>query len=179
MVKLEDIKESLPNWPDEVIEQWLLKLANRGSDTGWPPPEDVEGHAWGAILGWRPLSWWKDVTWSLEEQDVGFDALCNGTRRIVNSMIDDVANGKALGDNGDARFHYAMDHLVKSAKFHKPLVVMKLKDGLSVIDGNHRVTALVACQATADEILKHGGKVPATKQQVWMGTHANGAVPLD
>jgi hypothetical protein len=38
MVTSEDIKADVPDWPDEVIEQRLLKLADRGRDTGWPPP---------------------------------------------------------------------------------------------------------------------------------------------
>ena len=72
-----------------------------------------------------------------------------------------------------------MEHLLKTGEFQKPLVVMELEDGLSVIDGNHRVTALIACQAQNDAILQKGGKVPATKQKIWMGTHAKGEVPLD
>jgi hypothetical protein len=33
MVALADIKKDLPTWPDDVIEQWLLYLADR-ADTG-------------------------------------------------------------------------------------------------------------------------------------------------
>jgi hypothetical protein len=97
----------------------------------------------------------------------------------VTGLISDIEKGEATEDNSDARFHRAKGHLAKNGKFEKPLVVMKLKDGLSVIDGNHRITALVACQANADNILKQGGKVPSTKQQIWVGTHAKDEVPLD
>jgi hypothetical protein len=41
---------------NDVIEQWLLKLANRGADTGWPPPEPLGRHAWNDILAEKPLS---------------------------------------------------------------------------------------------------------------------------
>ena len=33
LVELADIKKDLPHGPDEVIKPWLLKLANRGTDT--------------------------------------------------------------------------------------------------------------------------------------------------
>jgi hypothetical protein len=33
LVELAVIKKDLPHWTDEVIEQWLLMLANRGTDT--------------------------------------------------------------------------------------------------------------------------------------------------
>ena len=68
MVELADIKKDLPLWPDDVIEEWLLRLANR-SDTGWPPPE-LGDHVWKNILGNKSLSWWRDVNWNLEEIDV-------------------------------------------------------------------------------------------------------------
>jgi len=40
MVLLADIKKDLPAWPDNVIKQCLVHLANRDS-TGWPPPEPL------------------------------------------------------------------------------------------------------------------------------------------
>jgi hypothetical protein len=39
MTTLQDIKKDLPDWPDDVIDQWLLKLANQ-TGMGWPPPDD-------------------------------------------------------------------------------------------------------------------------------------------
>jgi len=177
MVTARDIKADLPDWPDEVIEEWLLRLANR-PDTGWPPPDDVSQHAWGPILGWRPLAWWKNVTWKLEDHDVGFDALCAGTKQLTARIADDIEKGNAA-DNSEARFAEALNHLAKTGAFQKPLVVMKLDDGLSVIDGNHRITALVACQAQAETLKKNGRKVPSATQKIWMGTHADGEVPLD
>jgi hypothetical protein len=39
------IKNDLPAWPDEVIKEWLLYLANR-DDTGWPPPDPLGHHSW-------------------------------------------------------------------------------------------------------------------------------------
>jgi hypothetical protein len=43
------IKSDLPHWPDEVIELWLLYLANRSAgDTGWPPPDPLGHRGWGS-----------------------------------------------------------------------------------------------------------------------------------
>jgi hypothetical protein len=35
MVELADIKKDLPEWPDELIDEWLVYLANRED---WPAP---------------------------------------------------------------------------------------------------------------------------------------------
>jgi hypothetical protein len=178
MVTAADIKADLPNWPDQVIEDWLLHHANRGAEIGWPPPNDVNFHPWGPIIGWRPLSWWKDVSWTLEEHEIGFDSLCNDSKQAAIRIADEINKDEAQ-DNSDARFESAAKHLTSTGEFHTPLVVMKQGDGLSVLDGNHRVTALISCQAQAEAIKQQGGKVPSTKQKIWMGSHAKGQVPLD
>jgi hypothetical protein len=179
MVDHADIKADLPQWPDDVIDQWLRKLANRGPDTGWPPPEPWGNSSWKYILGRRPLSWWQNVTWNLEQREVNFGALSQGTKRIVNNMIDGHINGHAnlYSADSDVRFRSALGHIAKNGVLPRPLVAMQLKDGISVIDGNHRVAALCACQAGVDEIAKKGGVAPQKIQQVWIGTHSDGEAP--
>jgi hypothetical protein len=181
LVDLATIKTDLPDWPDKVIELWLLKLANRGPDTGWPPPEPFGDNAWKHILGDKPLSWWKSVTWQLEERDLNFDALSQDSRSIVNKMLDAHINNK-INDyttlpNSKARFESAALYVAENGTFPEPLVGIELKDGLSVLDGNHRMTALCYCQKTAEEILEEGGVAPAATQKIWMGSHPRGEVP--
>ena len=153
MIELATIKADLPDWPDEVIELWLLKLANRGSDTGWPPPEPFGESAWKHILGDRPLSWWKRVTWKREDRDLNFEALSQDPRSIVNKMLDAHINNKtnvySTMLNSKARFESAALYIAQNGTVPEPLVGMELEDGLSVLDGNHRMAALCYCQATA------------------------------
>jgi hypothetical protein len=168
LVEFAVIKADLPDWPDEVIEEWLLKLANRGPDTGWPPPERLDGHAWKYILGGRPLSWWKDVTWQLEEHDLKFDALSQASRRIVNQMIDAHINGVAntystLLDSKD-RFESVARYIAENGTFPKPLVVMQLKDGLSVIDTSCDRIVLKAAKRGSPTLAP--GFLKATQDQV-------------
>ena len=66
MVTVADIQKDLPGWADDVIEQWLHYFANE-PDLGWPPPDPLEDHRWGRLLGGRLLSWWKKVTWKTEK----------------------------------------------------------------------------------------------------------------
>ncbi len=177
MVTAQEIKKDLPGWPDGVINGWLLGLANR-PDTGWPPPDDVAAHAWGPILGWRPLSWWNGVTWKLEKRDLSYESLCKATQSAVTGIAKDIEDGNNR-DNCTARVNRAVEQLVKSGEFLESPVVMKLSDGLSVIDGNHRVTALLSSQALAEAFARRGHKVPSTTQNAWVGQHSNGEVPLD
>jgi hypothetical protein len=182
LIDLATIKTDLPDWPDDVIDQWLLKLANRGPDTGWPPPEDLNGHAWRYILGCRSLAWWKNVTWTLEELDFDYAALSLGTKRIVNAMIDGHINDKpnlySSMPDSMTRFQAVGRYIAKHGVFPKPPVAIRLVDGLSVLDGNHRVAAFCACRGAAEEIVKGGGTAPLDKQRFWVGEHSAGEVPL-
>jgi hypothetical protein len=69
--------------------------------------------------------------------------------------------------------------LVQNGTFQRPPIAMRLQDGLSVLDGNHRISALHVCRAGAATVLKKGGIVPPTKQQIWIGTHAENEVPIN
>jgi hypothetical protein len=56
MVTVEDVKKDLPDWPDDVVDQWLVYFANE-PDGGWPPPNPLGDHRWRRLFRGRPLSW--------------------------------------------------------------------------------------------------------------------------
>jgi hypothetical protein len=181
LVELADIKKDLPNWPDEVIEQWLLKLANRGTDTGWPPPEPLGNHAWKYILGGRPFSWWKAVSWRIENNDLTFDSLCAASKRIVRDMLDGHVSGKpnAISRMADGRIRFltAGKYVSEHGTLPEPPLVMRLTDGLSVLDGNHRVAALCFRRLASERIANISGVAPEKTHKVWVASHPRGEVP--
>jgi hypothetical protein len=181
LIELADIKKDLPHWPDEVIEEWLLKLANRGSDTGWPPPEPLGDHTWKYILGGRPLSWWRQVRWTLEDSDLTFDSLSTASKRIVRDMLDGHVNGKpnpiSQIRNSRTRFLTAGKYISENGTSPKPPLVIKKADGLSVLDGNHRVSALCFRRLASERIVNLSGVAPRKIHQVWVATHPRGEVP--
>lgn len=73
MVTRQDIKADIPDWPNDVVDQWLLRLANHPG-MGWPAPDPMTGHRWELLLT-DPISWWKDVTWTPETRDCSFNEL--------------------------------------------------------------------------------------------------------
>lgn len=173
-----EIKNDLPHWPDEVIELWLFYLANR-ADTGWPPPDPLGSHPWAYILGFRPLSWWREVTWKREKVDCGLANLCRATQAIAVDMLQKKA-AKTLDEVTAARFKKASDYILKNREFEMPPVAVRLPDGLSILDGNHRVTAFCGLQQTPDGFLEqYGLRKPMTEQELWIGTHSRGEAPLD
>jgi hypothetical protein len=154
MVAISDIKADLPDWPDDVVEQWLLKFANQ-PEMGWPPPDPMEGHRWELLIT-HPVAWWKDVTWTLETRDCSFDKLSVDARHTMNKMyetlVDGVDNGYG-GDNSPARFQRQLRILALTGQFERPPVFFPIASGLSPLDGNHRLFALHFAAKLSDEEL--------------------------
>jgi hypothetical protein len=169
-VALVRIKADLPQWPDEVIEQWLLKVANRGPETGWPPPEPLKEPC-KFVLGERPLSWWRAVTWRLEEHELNIDRLSASTRRVVREMIDahigGVSNVHTRVPESKLRFTAALEYVSEHGTIPKPPLAMRMRDGIIVIDGNHRVAALCVHQ----EQERKNGSIPLEKHKIWTDAH--------
>jgi hypothetical protein len=177
MVDIADIKEDLPEWPDDVIHQWLLYFANE-PDCGWPPPEPLEGHRWAGILGGRSLSWWKKVSWKKETVTCDTVKLSNKTRDIVQGMIAEIGAGTA-----DAvtrrRFDQSFHFILNNAAFPKPILAMKVPSGLEVVDGNHRMSAFCALQIMPDaKFAELKLTKAAADQEAWIGTHSDGEAPV-
>jgi hypothetical protein len=177
-VSFADIKRDLPAFPDSVINQWLFHLAQR-DDTGWPPPDPLGSHPWTFILGHRPLPWWREVTWKLEKTECSLASLCQGTKAIVIRTLAERTNRTA--DKGTKRrYDNAFHHILNNAVFEEPPIAMRLADGLSFLDGNHRITAFCGLQMIpAEGFERRGVKKPSPEQDVWIGTHRRGETPLD
>jgi hypothetical protein len=170
MTSVADIQKDLPGWPDDVVEQWLHYFANE-PDLGWPPPDPLGDHRWGRLLGGRPPSWWKNVSWKKEKVKCDLASFSRKARTGVAEIQRD--------DTTTKRFKDAYIHIMDHGEFPRALVTMKVKDGLSVLDGSHRLAAFDMLQRTPDKKFAELGKTKAAiEQEVWVGTHSAGEVPL-
>jgi hypothetical protein len=177
MTSVADIKKDLPDWPDDVIEDWLHYFANE-PDCGWPPPDPLGDHRWAGILGDRPLSWWKDVTWEKETVKCDADSLAPKSRTIAATMVTEIGRG-TVDAVTKRRYQQALQYILSHGVFFKPLVAMKAPGGLLVLDGNHRTGAFCGAQMMPDAwFAKLNKKRASLEQEVWIGTHIRGEMPL-
>jgi hypothetical protein len=177
MTTVADIKKSLPNCPDDIIEDWLHYFSNE-PDCGWPPPDPLGHHRWAGILGSRPLSWWNDVTWEKEKVKCSQTTLAPKSRSIAATMVTEIAAGKADAVT-KRRYKQAFQHILEHGNFFRPLVAIKTKAGLLVLDGNHRIGALCGIELLPDAWFTKLNKTrPSLEQEAWIGTHSLGEIPL-
>jgi hypothetical protein len=174
MVEMADIKKDLPDWPDEVIEQWLHYFAQ---DCGWPPPEPLGNDRWNGLLGGKPLSWWKKVSWKKEKIKCDLPNLTAKSRADVCEIVAEMNTGKA-DESTRKRVARSWLYIKDKGEFPHGLLTMKKPDGVSLIDGNHRMAAFQMVQSLTDaQFAQANLQRPSVNQEVWVGTQSDGEVP--
>ena len=137
------IKKDLQNFPDEVIESWLLPLAK---EDGWPPIATT----WNALLLEKPLQFWMAVVWRKQRiaftrfnlHPRSFDAVVGIIQTNTRGLINAYSNLR----NTRKRFNDIIRYLRQHQMLPKPPVI--LSDGFlyRIADGNHRVAAYMYLQ---------------------------------
>ena len=143
----EEIKSTLPNFPDEVITDWLLPFAN---ELGWPPTHERWPYIFAQPIGsWyaTPTDFWRNTSWTKEVMDFSAIALTPSSRKCINDMLNAYLNNednsyrRTLGPRGKARYMNVMKYLLEQGHLPKPPVLLQEAHGHSIIDGNHRFLA--------------------------------------
>ena len=177
MIEVADIQKDLPDWPQDIIEQWLHYFANE-PDGGWPPPDPLGESRWKGLFGGRALSWWKNVTWVKAKMICEPANLSPKARAGVNEVLAEVSK-KEPDAVTKRRFSHAYIYIMDHGVFPRALVTMRPAAGAILLDGTHRMAAFEMLQRTPDaKFAQFGKKKAALEQEVWIGTHAAGEYPL-
>lgn len=139
---LEQIKIDLPNFPDEIIKDWLEPYAN-DEDIGWPP---TLCSRWQGILSDKTLEFWKTVMWEKQSLDVTVIDMSAETNEALVGMHEafvlekeNIYSRKIM--DGKKRYMNALSYLFEYGVFPKPICLIKENASYSIVDGNHRVVA--------------------------------------
>lgn len=176
------IKASLPNFPDCVIENWLLPFAE---DIGWPPKE-LDGFLidrWRDLLGQRTdLEYWKNVKWKLIEMEIippDFESESKDKiEKIIEFCVFDRPNW--LSDaipSMKRRFDSLVRYIKENGVYPIPPVIIDKKEGLCLIDGNHRLSAYYYCAGLLTKVPEEMVRNSTPKnQKYWIGLCPNKAM---
>lgn len=143
--QLAKMKLTLKNFPDEVLDSWILPYAEI---IGFPPPLD---HAntptgrWGNLLDAKSLYYWQNIRWTKQYVDINLtlNVFDSETKEYLARLLDKIKH-----DEGDhyQRAHSVLNHLnSQGGNIPVPIVLIKDESGLfSIIDGFHRVFAYLS-----------------------------------
>lgn len=142
---LADARRMFANFPPEVFTGWLDPCIRHH---GWPP----RGFEWQGFLFGLPLGFWQSVHWqqqsgiALRPEELGHKSAqlsqliteaAAGRRNLLSEHMPDTAT----------RFRRALAHVTAHGTTPGLPLLLVLPEGVEVIDGSHRIAALLAWQA--------------------------------
>lgn len=176
----ERIAKDLPNFPDDIIKQWIGHYAK--SD-GWPPSNNYSsppsGKWYGTLQG-KPLSFWRELNWYEKEIDINrikFDSdFGDMSDRLIIEYTTKNFTSFTIQD-GKRRFDGIVLYIIKNGSLPVKPILLYQNNEYEILDGNHRIAAYIFCSSSkyAKRRSKYLEKVefdPAIIQQtniVWVG----------
>ena len=143
-LKTQIIKD-LPNFPVDVVEQFLLPYAE---DFGWPPGkrEDDLNNNWKYILRKNDLIYWREVKWNKKTLKLSPHNLLPKDIEIVVNLMQANVQGKTTlfslaMPKSKERFDRICSYLKREGMFPKTVAIEQIGDRFRIVDGSHRLSA--------------------------------------
>ena len=162
------IKKDLPNFPDEVIKEWLEPLA---VGRGWSPEESN----WYAIMNYKSLDFWKKLLWQKKKVNISEIQLNEDSKLIIGSMYEAICKkkennySKVMGNKGKEKYLKITDYLNNNGGvWSKPIILLEDNGSYFIADGNHRYFAWIFNQNSYNFLEE--GFLFSNKQEVWIAT---------
>jgi hypothetical protein len=171
---MKQIAKDLPNFPDDIILQWIGYFAE---SEGWPPPEPLKGR-WLSLLSNRNLDYWKSLSWKLETFNPLSLPFTESSQLNIQQIIafhsagEENEYSKFMGEESVFRFHQVIQFLREEGGFPHPPILLKHSEKYEVIDGNHRISAYYLWESWKDmpPFQKEPLPVSVSKDiQFWVG----------
>jgi hypothetical protein len=92
--------------------------------------------------------------------------MSGSTKLCVSQIITEIAKG-TTDEVNSRRYKHPFKYITENGTFPNPMVAMRAGDGLSLIDGYHRMAAFTDLQKLADAAFeKRGWKKPLQTQSI-------------
>jgi hypothetical protein len=133
-------------FPEEVFSLWL---DDRIRSNGWPP----SGIEWAGFLSGRSPEEWQGFSWTKRMVTLSPSDLSSTSLNIAVQMFEAhiLQQGNLLSayiPDSKTRFEGLRQFIAQNARLPAPLILLRSAGGYDVIDGNHRVAAMLSLGMT-------------------------------
>lgn len=141
------IKKDLPDFPDEIIQDWLLPF---GIERGWPPKEDTLG----GVLMFGSIDYWRNVIWEKKQKKFNDFPLSPNYQSLINEIVLNYNIGRSSLPDSAERINSVIAYIEAKQKVPRPVVLISTSRGHDIVDGNHRLAACeIFINKTGDNIM--------------------------
>lgn len=134
----QQITRDLPQFPPDVIEDWLIPFAARD---GWPPTSSK----WTPLLLNRPLWFWQSLSWEQQTVPVAQSAFDDRSWAAITGLVEAHVEGRVNAyssiSNSKRRFYRSLKYVLQNGRLPKPPVLLH-SGWHSIADGNHRLASM-------------------------------------
>ncbi len=135
----------LPNFPEDVVEQFLLPYAE---ELGWPPGkcENDPSNRWKYILRLNDLTYWRQLKWNKKTLKLlPHKLLPKDIETVVDLMRSNVLEQTTLLSitmpDSKERFERICTYLKNEGVYPGTVAIEQMGDRFRIIDGCHRLAA--------------------------------------
>lgn len=133
-----------PSFPEEVFTLWL---EDRIRSNGWPPC----GPEWLGFLFGESITFWQNLHWEERTMTLGVADLAPRSKMLVSQIFEaGIGRKNLMADyipNTAERFLSCVQFICDNNSVPGKILLLASHDGYEVIDGNHRIAALLTVQS--------------------------------
>ena len=140
----EKIKKDLPNFPDDIVEQFLLPFANK---LGWPPEncKNDANNRWKDILRSNDLAYLRQLEWNKKTLKLSpHELLPKDCEMVVDLMRTNVQGQftfySEMSDSKE-RFDRICLYLKQECVYPRTVAIERIGEKYRILDGCHRLSA--------------------------------------
>lgn len=138
---LASARATFPNFPPDVFSLWF---DDRIKQSGWPP----SGLEWEGFFLGRSVKSWQAYAWQRDTVQLRAQQFSTSALRTLMLIIEAGVYGRenwitAYIPNTVERFISSVNYIKTDGKVPGTLVLLRGADGYEVVEGNHRVAALL------------------------------------
>jgi hypothetical protein len=172
---IEQVSADLPNFPDDIVKQWIGYYAE---SEGWPPPEPLEGR-WKSLLANKNLEYLKTVEWNLEVFYPPSLELTQDCNILIQEMVGFFVHSRPcnysdfMGDEARPKLARLLQYLREQGDLPCKPILIKHVDKYEILDGNHRFVAYLLWEHWKDTKLFQKEPFPVTVSkeiEFWVGS---------
>lgn len=136
-----------PNIPEEIFSLWL---DDRIKANGWPPTTEI----WRNVLRQKPIRFWKNLRWTKESLNLDITDFTPNSIELVRLIIDAAFKGyknqisEYMGNESVKKLFHIMRYLQDHKQIPNPIILFRSGQLYELVDGCHRISALVHLRET-------------------------------
>ena len=175
---IDKIKNTLPNFPDEVIDTWLLPFA---ISEGWPPEIGSDGvplKRWKYLLTRKPLRHFQTMKWAKKKKHISINEIEGKSQLSLIQIFEGAVLEKynlmsASIPDLKERFNNSVDYIRLNGNIPKAPILYYHNNGkYESFDGNHRLAAYYYSYGYFNTEVDSNLKLNTKKEQTyWIASH--------